>query len=92
MQMAEKMSYNPAQVLGCDKGTLKVGRAADITVIDPEDEYVINPDLFASKGKNTPFAGKKVKGRVVLTMSDGKTVYSYANGNESIIDKEVRDF
>ncbi len=75
MQMAAKMSYNPAKVLGIDKGTLNVGAIADITIIDPEKEYTINTEDFVSKGKNTPFNGYKAKGIVVRTIVSGKTVY-----------------
>lgn len=75
MQMAAKMSYNPAKVLGIDKGTLNVGAIADITIIDPEKEYTINTEDFLSKGKNTPFNGYKAKGIVVRTIVSGKTVY-----------------
>ncbi len=75
MQMAAKMSYNPARVLGIDKGTLNVGAIADITIIDPEKEYTVNTEDFVSKGKNTPFNGYKAKGMVVRTIVSGKTVY-----------------
>ena len=75
MQMAEKMSYNPAKVLEIDKGTLNVGRVADITIINPDEEYVIDPDDFVSKGKNTPFGGTKVSGKVKYTILSGKVVY-----------------
>lgn len=75
MQMAAKMSYNPAKVLGIDKGTLNVGAIADITIIDSEKEYTINTEDFVSKGKNTPFNGYKAKGMVVRTIVSGKTVY-----------------
>ncbi|MDO5383160.1 MAG: dihydroorotase [Eubacteriales bacterium] len=89
LEMADKMSYSPAKILGIDKGTLLVDRAADITVIDPEYEYVIDSNTFASKGKNTPFNGKEVKGQVRYTMVGGKVVYSNCNGTEIIIDKDV---
>lgn len=89
LQMAEKMSYNPAKILNIDKGTLLPGKIADITIIDPEDEYVIDSSKFASLGKNTPFDGKKVKGRVRYTIVEGKTVYSYKPGCECLIDKDV---
>ena len=89
LQMAERMSYKPAQIINSDKGTLLPGRAADITIIDPNEEYVIDSTLFASMGKNTPFNGKTVKGRVRYTMSDGKVVYSYRPGCEIIVDKDV---
>lgn len=74
-QMAEKMSYNPARILGIDKGNLDVGKVADITIIDPEREHVIKAEEFVSKGKNTPFEGYKSKGVVVRTIVAGKTVY-----------------
>ncbi len=75
-QMAEKMSYNPARILGIDKGNLDIGKIADITIIDPEREHVIKTEEFISKGKNTPFEGYKAKGVVVRTIVAGKTVYS----------------
>ena len=75
MQMAEKMSYNPARIIGSDKGTLDVGKMADVTVIDPNREYVIDSMTFLSKGKNTPFNGRKVKGLVKATICGGKVVY-----------------
>ena len=78
MQMAEKMSYNPARVLGSDKGTLAVGAAADVTVIDPEAEYTVDKESFASKSKNTPFHGRRVHGRVMATIVDGKVAYRFA--------------
>lgn len=75
MQMAEKMSYNPAKVLGLDKGTVAVGSHADLTIFDPECEWVIDPAEFLSKGKNTPFGGKKVTGKVMATIVDGEIAY-----------------
>ena len=59
LEMADKMSYTPAKIIGIDKGTLLVGKTADITIIDPDAEYVIDSKTFASRGKNTPFNGKK---------------------------------
>lgn len=76
MQMAEKMSYNPARILHMEqKGSLKPGKDADVTIIDPKKEWVIDPKAFASKGKNTPFGGKKVKGAVRYTICGGHVVY-----------------
>lgn len=76
MQMAAKMSYNPAKVLGIPKGTLDEGKIADITIIDPNKEYTIDVNTFESKGKNTPFDGYKVSGEVEYTILNGKVVYS----------------
>ncbi len=75
MQMAEKMSYNPAKILGLDRGVAEEGKPADLVVFDPQREYVINPADFYSKGKNTPFAGRKVRGIVMATVVDGRVVY-----------------
>ncbi len=89
LQMADKMSYSPATIIKSDRGTLLPGRIADITIINPNDQYMIDSNTFASLGKNTPFNGKTVKGRVVYTIVGGKTVYSYRPGRESIVDKDV---
>lgn len=89
LQMAERMSYTPAKIIGIDKGTLLPGKTADITIIDPDKEYVIDSNTFASKGHNTPFDGKKVSGQVRYTIVSGKIVYSNNNGTEVIIDKDV---
>lgn len=75
LQMAAKMSWNPAQILHLETGTLQEGKQADITIIDPEAEYVIDKNTFVSKGKNTPFDGKKVKGKVTNTIYKGRIVY-----------------
>ncbi len=75
MQMAEKMSYHPAKILGLDKGVVEEGKPADLVVFNPSKEYVIHPEEFYSKGRNTPFAGRKVKGMVMATVVDGRVVY-----------------
>lgn len=75
MQMAEKMSYNPAKILGLDKGVVEEGKTADLVVFDAKKEYQIDPATFQSKSKNTPFAGKKVKGEVQATIVAGRVVY-----------------
>lgn len=75
MELIEKMSTNPAKLLNIEAGTLKVGSPADVAIIDPNEEYEINRNQFYSKGKNTPFHGRRVKGRVCYTLVDGKIVY-----------------
>lgn len=76
MQMAEKMSYNPARILGLDKkGSVSEGKTADLMIFDPSKEYRIDADKFVSKGRNTPFQGYPVKGETVYTIVDGKIVY-----------------
>ncbi|BBF41499.1 dihydroorotase [Lachnospiraceae bacterium KM106-2] len=75
MQMVEKLSYNPAKVLGIDKGNIDEGKVADIVIADFDREYQIDAKKFASKGKNTPFDGKMVTGQVVTTIVSGEVVY-----------------
>lgn len=76
MQMAEKMSYNPAKILGLEeKGSVAEGKIADIVLFDAKKEYRIDVNTFASKGKNTPFDGYPVKGEIACTIVDGKIVY-----------------
>lgn len=76
MQMAEKMSYNPAKILGLEeKGSVSEGKIADVVIFDPRKEYKIDKNQFLSKGKNTPFHGYPVKGEVECTIVSGKIVY-----------------
>jgi dihydroorotase len=76
-QMVEKMSWNPAQILGLPCGTLQEGHPADLIVVDTEETYAIDKNTFASKGHNTPFDGWKVRGRVLYTVCDAQIVYKY---------------
>ncbi|ADL69053.1 dihydroorotase [Thermoanaerobacterium thermosaccharolyticum] len=68
------MSINPAKLLKTSYG-IKVGNAADITVVDTNKEYTVNVDNFKSKGKNSPFNGKRLTGVVEYTLVDGKIIY-----------------
>ena len=74
-ELVERMSTQPARILGIRKGSLQPGMAADITIADADKSYVIDPEKFYSKGKNTPFAGKEVYGVICYTLVDGKVVY-----------------
>jgi len=74
-RLIEMFTVNPARLLQIDAGTLSVGRAADITLIDPELEWTVDAQRFQSMSHNTPFDGRKLKGRAVLTIVDGKTVW-----------------
>lgn len=76
-QLIEKMSLNPAKLMGLDKGTIGQGKIADITIIDPNKRYAIDPNNFVSKSKNTPFAGTMVKGLVEYTIVKGEVVYTH---------------
>ena len=74
-ELIEKMTINPARILRQECGTLKEGAEADVTIIDPEKEHVIEPEKFFSKSHNTPFTGKKCKGAVETTIVRGEIVF-----------------
>jgi dihydroorotase len=67
-----KLSLNPATILKLNKGTLAAGADADITIIDPNIEWLVDTSQFKSKSKNTPFNRWKLKGRAVLTIVGGR--------------------
>jgi len=73
-QAVAKMTINPARILGLNKGTLNVGADADVIIVDPTREWVVDPAKFASKSRNTPFAGEKLKGQVLFTIVGGKLI------------------
>ena len=71
-----KMTINPACILRLPtKGRLSIGADGDMVIFDPAEEWTVDPEQFASKGRNTPFAGKKLKGKVKYTIVGGKVVY-----------------
>ena len=70
-----KMTAEPARILGLDMGHLAVGEVADILLFDPNEEWVVDPEQFASKGRNTPFGGHKLKGKVKYTIVGGTVIY-----------------
>jgi len=70
-EMIRKMTINPANVLGIDRGTLQAGRPADVTVIDPKCEWTIDITKFKTKSRNSPYQGWKVTGRALATIVDG---------------------
>ena len=74
-QMAEKMSANPARILGIDKGDISPGKTADVVVFDPRVSYEIHGADFAGKAKNMPYEGRKVTGQVAVTICGGKVTY-----------------
>ena len=77
-QLIEKMSCNPSNILGLQRGSLSAGGVADITVIDPLVEWTVDPDKLASKSKNSPFLGWSVSGAASATILAGKIVYTKA--------------
>jgi len=75
-QLVEKMSCNPSKILGLNRGTLKAGSIADITVIDPVAQWMVEADKLASKSKNSPWLGQPMKGSAACTVLAGKVVFS----------------
>lgn len=76
-----KVTWAPAQILGLDAGRLYVGGPADVVVLDPDAEWVVRPEEFASRSRNTPFSGWTLRGRVLGTLVAGRWVY----GDEALV-------
>jgi dihydroorotase len=76
--LVERMSVAPARIFHLPGGSLARGRPADITVFDPAREWVVDPAQFLSKGRNTPYAGRKLRGRAICTVVGGRIVYHIA--------------
>ncbi len=74
-RLIELLTINPARLLKLDRGTLSVGRPADVTLINPGLEWTVQPEKSASRSRNTPFGGWKLKGRAVRTLVAGQTVW-----------------
>ncbi len=74
-EVIRAMTINPAIAVGLEKGTLQVGGDADITIIDLNKEWTVEPENFKTKGRNTPFVGWELKGRAVRTIVGGRTVF-----------------
>jgi dihydroorotase len=75
-KLVEKMCLNPARLLGINKGSLEKGCPADITIVDMDEMFTVDPARFESKAKNTPFGGFKLYGTVWGTIVNGKPVVS----------------
>ncbi len=75
-ELIAKFTVNPARLLGLPKGTLSIGAAADVTVFDPAREWQFDKSATASKSLNSPFYGWPLKGKVVATIVEGKTVWA----------------
>lgn len=78
-QLADRMSAAPAAILNLRGGAIEAGAPADLTVVDLNKKWTIDPAQFVSKGKNTPFAGRQVYGRVKYTLVDGDIRYREAS-------------
>ena len=71
----KKFTINPATLYGFDRGTLSAGKAADITLVDIDEKWVVREEDIKSKSKNSPFIGEELTGRVKMTICDGRVVY-----------------
>lgn len=74
VMMIEKMTAAPARIFGINAGSLAEGMPADITVIDPELEWTVDDKKFYTKGSHSPFVGRRLKGKAVMTFVDGRLV------------------
>jgi len=74
-EVIRRMSTNPADILRLSKGRMSVGVDADLVIFDPDEQWVVDPEKFASKGRNTPFAGCKVRGKVKYTIVKGNIIF-----------------
>lgn len=74
-KLVEKMSVNPARILGINAGTLSVGAPADIALVDLDEEWTVDVDKLHGKSKNTPFKGRRLYGKVKKTILEGKIVF-----------------
>ena len=75
-EIADKMSYQPAKVLGLEGGEIAEGKVADLTIVNVDEEWTVDSAKFVSKGKNTPFNGYKLSGVVKYTIVDGDIKYT----------------
>jgi dihydroorotase len=71
----DMLTLQPNRIFGLDKGTLGIGKVADIALFDDKEEYSIDPSKFKSRSKNSPYAGWKVRGKILHTLVNGKTVF-----------------
>jgi dihydroorotase len=76
--LVERMAVAPARLFHLPGGSLRRGSPADVTVFDPEVEWTVDPSRFLSKGRNTPYAGRTLRGRAVCTVVDGHVVHRLA--------------
>jgi dihydroorotase len=81
-RLVEMMSRNPARLLRLEGGSLAPGNVADITVIDPNLDWTVQPDRFRSKSRNTPFAGLRLQGKAIMTIVASEMVYDGRDGGD----------
>jgi dihydroorotase len=76
--LVERMACAPARLFKLPGGTLRRGAIGDVTVFDPDAEWTVDPSRFESKGRNTPYAGRTLRGIVELTLVDGRVIHRRA--------------
>lgn len=79
-QIIEMLTINPAKLLRLDRGTLSVGASADITILDPDHAWTVDKNASSSLSRNTPFHGHSLRGRALMTILAGKTIWDLENG------------
>jgi dihydroorotase len=72
-----KVTLNPAAILGAPLGAMLPGKKADLTIIDPQAKYVLDPSTFRSKSRNCPFHGRNMQGRVLMTLAEGRVTFAH---------------
>lgn len=75
-RLVAMLTINPARLLGLNRGTLAPGAPGDVTLLDPNREWVVDKEKFASKARNTPFHGRRLRGRAVRTIVAGRSVWA----------------
>jgi dihydroorotase len=78
-RLVERMAVAPARVFNLPGGTLRAGAVADVTVFDPRAQWTVDPTRFRSKGRNTPYAGQRLRGRAEYTVVDGRVIFRREN-------------
>ncbi|MFZ4617569.1 MAG: dihydroorotase [Rectinemataceae bacterium] len=77
--ISRMMSASPAAILGLgDRGKLAIGQKADLVLIDPDAGWTVDPERFRSRGKNSPVAGRRLRGRILMTIHEGRIVYEHS--------------
>ena len=76
LQLVDRMSCGPARIMGLQAGDLEEGGPADLVLIDPEMEFTVDREKFLSRGRNTPFHGRRVRGRALITLVEGRMAHA----------------
>ncbi|WP_238860651.1 dihydroorotase [Clostridium sp. YIM B02569] len=84
-KLSELMSYNPAKILGMNKGKISIGVEGDLVLVDINKCLKVNPEEFASKGRNTPFTGMEFYGEILMTIKGGEIKYTHMKCARSAI-------